>query len=137
MASDSRFPHYICHGAEEHLSVQCKCGCSLNHKADLKKKSERNIQACTVVTVHLGRRVVSNTTLSLTLLGFRMNFLLKIVRLHIIALSSVAMLTLGSHENHTPFICPNLSHPHLPSPNLFHDELVNFQFKVLLYTETT
>lgn len=53
------------------------------------------------------------------------------VRLHIIALSSVAMLTLGSHENQTPpCICPNLSHPHFPSPSLFHDELANVQFKV-------
>lgn len=138
VASDSRFLHYICYGAKEHLSVQCKREFSLNHKTDLKKKSENNIQACTVVTVHLSGRVVSNTTLSLTLTCFRMNFLLKIVRLHIIALSSVAILTLGSHKNQTlPYTCPNISHLRFPSPSLFHDELVNFQFKVLLFTETT
>jgi len=55
----------------------------------LKKKSGKNILACTVVTVHLGGRVVSNTVLSLALRDFRINFLLKTVRLHIIALSLV------------------------------------------------
>lgn len=84
------------------------------------------MQEYTVVTVHLSGRVVSNTTLSLTLLGFRMNFLLKAVRLYIIALPSVAMLTLGSHKNQTlPYVSPNLSHQHFLPPNLFHYELGN------------
>lgn len=54
----------------------------------LKKKFQNNIEARTVITDLLGARGVGKTMLSQTLLGFRIYFLLKMVRLYILVYSS-------------------------------------------------